>query len=104
MTILLGEFLTRYLSDTPVPPAHMHYHPSCQLSSFPGLSRSDFVFIRQDSHCRPLQVPYCGPFHFLSHYHKYFIIEMSNCPHLVSVDHLKPAKVPCNNPVVTHWG
>ena len=56
-----------------------------------GLEKTKFVFIRTDSHRRPLQRPYTGPYKVIQRKHKVFQILINGKLDWVSIDRLKPA-------------
>ena len=59
-----------------------------------ALRRAQFVFLRTDSHRRPLQRPYTGPFKVIQRKEKCFLIDTPAKQDWVSIDRLKPASIP----------
>ena len=58
-----------------------------------GLQRAEFVFIRTDSHRRPLQRPYTGPYKVMQRKTKVFQLLINGKLDWVSIDRLKPAVI-----------
>ena len=46
--------------------------------------------------CTLLQLPYNGPYHVVKHADKHITLEVANRHEVVSLDHLKPAFMECN--------
>ena len=60
------------------------------------LQRCPFVFVRRDGYKPPLTSPYDGPFRVLERKGKFFRLQFGEREDSVSVDRLKPARVPDN--------
>ena len=58
------------------------------------LQETEFVFIRTDSHRRPLQRPYTGPYKVIQRRSKVFQLLVNGKLDWVSIDRLKPAIIP----------
>ena len=56
------------------------------------------VFVREDAHRSPLTCPYRGPFIVLDRNPKAFLIDNAGSADWVSIDRLKPAYLPNNDP------
>lgn len=68
-------------------------HHSKPTSNIPReLLDCPFVWVRNDSHRRPLDRPYLGPYRVISRSPKYFVIEINKRHDSVSIDRLKAAK------------
>ena len=63
------------------------------------LKVAPFVFMRSDSHRKPLQPPYTGPYQVLERGDKDFVIDIGGKREHISVDRLKPAHVDVTAPV-----
>lgn len=63
------------------------------------LQSVEYVFIRHDAHCGPLQAPHDGPFRVQEDGVKYFVVELGDRLSRVSVDRLKPAHLNLDCPV-----
>lgn len=61
------------------------------VSSYIPMDINDWthIFVRGDSVHGPLNTPYKGPFHVLTHSSKTFKLDINRCTKIVSVDHLK---------------
>lgn len=81
---------------TPIPTSN---HGKSRVSLPINLQSSEYVFIRRDAHCTPLQRPYEGPFHVLEKGPKFFKIDFGGKADTVSVDRLKPAHLDPEQPV-----
>ncbi|CAI2736394.1 unnamed protein product [Schistosoma spindalis] len=57
----------------------------------PDLRHRTLVFVRQDSHRRPLESTYEGPFKVLQRESKYYIIDKNGTNESISIDRLKAA-------------
>ncbi|CAH8674993.1 unnamed protein product [Schistosoma haematobium] len=57
----------------------------------PGLRYSTHVFIRRDSHRRPFESAYEGPFKVLQRESKYYIVDKNGTNDSISIDRLKAA-------------
>ena len=73
-----------------------------QSSSVPSdLHSSQYVFVRHDCHCSPLEHPYEGLFRVITSSPKVFTIERGGKLETISVDRLKPAHLDFDMPVPT---
>ena len=63
------------------------------------LRQSPFVFIRRDSHRKPLQCPYDGPFKVLDAGEKFFKVDYGGREEIISIDRLKPAHLDFDQPL-----
>ena len=85
-------------------PIPMSRHGSTSTNMPPELTNCLYVFLRQDSHRRPLAAPYEGPFKVLQRGAKSFQIDIGGRTETVSVDRLKPAHVDITQPVTVAPG
>lgn len=56
-----------------------------------NLHNCTHVFVRRDSHRRPLQSPYDGPFYVIEKKQKFFKVQLERRVDNISIDRLKPA-------------
>ncbi|CAI2736261.1 unnamed protein product [Schistosoma spindalis] len=63
----------------------------------PDLRHSTHVFVRRDSHRRPLESTYEGPFKVLQRESKYYIIDKNGTNESISIDRLKAAYLEGNH-------
>lgn len=76
-----------------VQPSVPQYH-GCKPSYVPSnLSSTGYVYVRVDSHRRPLQRPYVGPYRIMDTSDKYFTLSIKGRSEKVSIDRLKTAFV-----------
>ena len=69
--------------------------PTSQESYVPqALQQAEYVWIRHDASRRPLDCPYDGPNKVISRHGKYFTVQRARHHDNISVDRLKPAKIP----------
>ncbi|VDP07634.1 unnamed protein product [Schistosoma curassoni] len=57
----------------------------------PDLRYGTHVFVRRDSHRRPFESAYKGPFKVLQRESKYYIVDKNGTKDSISIDHLKAA-------------
>ena len=81
--------LQRAMHAPPPTPAIPHSKPSSYIP--PTLMQSKFVCVRVDSHKKPLQRPYHGPFRVISTGDKIFVLDINGCQEKISVGRLKSA-------------
>ena len=81
----------------------MSQHGSTSTNMPPELTNCLYVFLRQDSHRRPLAAPIEGPFKILQQGAKSFQIDIGGRTETVSVDRLKPAHVDITQPVTCRY-
>ncbi|CAI6363078.1 unnamed protein product [Macrosiphum euphorbiae] len=62
------------------------------------LKSSSHVFIRHDAVKKALQMPYDGPFKVIERSEKFFKVDVNGNEKNISVDRLKPAFMPYENP------
>ena len=82
----------------------MSRHGSTSTKMPPELTNCLYVFLRQDSHRRPLAAPYEGPFKVLQRGAKSFQTDIGGGTETVSVDRLKPAHIDITQPVTVAPG
>ncbi len=75
----------------------LHVQPRSSVTS--DIMRSDYVFVRRDSHRSPLSQHNEGPFHVVERNDKFFKLEMGGKTESVSLDRLKPAFLDFTEPV-----
>lgn len=63
------------------------------------LKNAQYVFVRRDAHCHPLQQPYEGPYAVVQAGDKTFTLLMGTRQETVSIDRLKPAHLDLSLPV-----
>ena len=63
-----------------------------------SLSSATHVFIRTDSHRPPLTPPYTGPYLILQRKPKTLLLQLKNSKDWVSIDRIKPAFLPADDP------
>jgi len=71
------------------PPSSRH----CKASSYipKVMAKAKYVFVRKDSHCKPLERPYEGPFQVIEMNAKTVKIQKGVKEELISIDRVKPA-------------
>ena len=80
-------------------PVPMSTHGNTKSYVPSKLLKAEYVFIRQDSHRKPLQTPYTGPYKVLESGNKKFKIQIGSRQETVSIDRLKPAILDKDSPV-----
>ena len=78
-------------------PTTSHGHSSWSIPK--DLKNAQYVFVRRDSHRSPLQRPYDGPYHVVSHGDKSFVVKIGDKNEMISTDRLKPAYCDLDYPV-----
>ena len=78
-------------------PTTSHGHSSWSIPK--DLKTAQYVFVRSDSHRSPLQRPYDGPYHVVSHGDKSFVVKIGDKNEMISIDRLKPAYCDLDYPV-----
>ncbi len=82
-----------------LPPPTSHHNATRSFLP-PTIFTTKYVFIRQDGHRGPLQLPYTGPFTVLERGQKFFKICRGGKTESISIDRLKPAFVDESSEVV----
>jgi len=73
------------------PPPNFHGNQSAYVPA--NLTSTGFVYVRVDSHRRPLQRHYDGPFPIIEAHDKFFVVNIKGRQEKVSIDRLKIAFV-----------
>ena len=112
---LSGEFVDHHNPRNTQPPEDFLRHLQCAMHTLlptpaihhskplsyipPTLMQSKFVYVRVDSHKKPLQRPYDGPFRVISTSDKLFVLDINGRQEKVSVDLFMPTFIENRSPI-----